>query len=662
MNKFKKVISLSIFTSSLLSSIYAEDSINLETITVTAQKSEENVQNVPISISVFNEISLEDKSISTIDDIPKYTPNLLFFNGAKKGLTAPSIRGIYANVSSFSSPVSMYVDGVPFLNSMGFADDLMDIERVEVLRGPQGTLYGKNSEAGVINIVSKKPNNEIKSKVLLKVANDGKKQIGVNVSGPIIEDTFYAGISYKHDEKDGYIKNTFYNEYINDKESDYAKIRLRYTPTDDLDISFISSRHENNDGSLDWALAGQDEPSVASNLKGLNETLTKMAALNIDYSIDDSSKIKSISTIRQYSEYNESDSDFTSETISHLYKYSEFNTISQEIRYEKDFDKAKIVLGTYLDKTDDKWDAKFVRTLGESKKVQDMESNSISFFTTLFYTLNDKWSFNTGLRYDREKKTQDIETMSLYQEKTWENFSPKFSLQHSFNDKQMAYFSVAKGYRSGGFSHLGIDGGISYDEENLISYELGYKSMFWDNRLRLNSSIYFMDITDMQVEEVYAPGITYMSNAAEATSKGLELELEALLTNEITLFTSLGLNKTTFDSFTESGKDYSGNYNPYAPKYNFNIGLQYRANNGFYGRVDVNGYGKTFYDKENIYAKDAYELVNLKVGYELDKFDVYLYANNLFDEKYDATNAYFYGTTTVYKESREIGVQLTYRF
>ena len=149
----------------LANSLFAQ-TVVLENITVTAQKKEENIQKVPISISAYDEISIEDKSIQKLEDIAKFTPNLMLYNTGQEGLIVPSIRGISGNVLSYSTPVGLYVDGIPTTSAFGFSDSLGDIERIEVLRGPQGTLYGKNSEAGVINIISKQPDNETRAKFI----------------------------------------------------------------------------------------------------------------------------------------------------------------------------------------------------------------------------------------------------------------------------------------------------------------------------------------------------------------------------------------------------------------------------------------------------------------------------------------------------------------
>lgn len=649
------------------SSLAKEVSI-LEDIQVTAQKRQENSQRVPISLNVFDDMSLEDKSISSLDDIAKYTPNLLLFNTGQKGLTAPSIRGITGNILSFSSPVSLYVDGVPTMNSFGFSDALGDVERIEILKGPQGTLYGKNSEAGVINIITKKPNNETRGKLSSTLGTNGKKGVGVNIAGPIMENKFYAGLSYEHDEKNGYIKHSQTGENINYKESDYGKLHLRFTPTDNLDISLITSKNKNSNGAHDWAPAGQnlDNVEVSSNLRGSSSPTIQTIALNIDYDIDNTTKLNSITTKRVHNDKAIIDTDFTQDTIRHLYRDYKFDTSSQEFRLEKEISNTKLVSGIYFDKDDN--DFSLIQKtkldpIGASSKPQYLTSSTYSFFTNIIQSLSEKWTINGGIRYDKEKKDIKVSNSNIFIENEWENISPKISFQYDIDTNNMTYTTVSKGYRSGGFNpYATTDNYKSYDEESLISYELGYKSILFDNRVKLNSSIYYMDIDDMHVEEIPIPGLLYITNAAQATSEGIEFDMEALLNNEVTLFSSFGYNKTTFDKFIDGNNDYSNNYNPNAPKYNFNIGAQYRNELGYYTRIDINGYGKTYFDSANKYLQEAYELINTKIGYETNNYDIYLYANNLFDKENHATNAYFVGTTTIYKEGREVGIKLAYRF
>ncbi|MFV0561694.1 TonB-dependent receptor [Malaciobacter mytili] len=633
MKKTKVLLSFSLL---LITELLAKNITALDDITVTAQKKEERVIDVPISLSVFDEISIEDKSISSLEDIGKYTPNLILYNTGQEGLIVPSIRGISGNVLSYSTPVGLYVDGIPTTSAFGFDDALGDIERIEVLRGPQGTLYGKNSEAGVINIITKQPNNEISGKIFSTIGNNKRKDVGFNISGPIVKDKFYVGVTYKHQQKDGFIKNSLTNEYINDKKSDYGKLILRTTPTDNLDLSLIISKNKEDNGAHNWVSSKDNKKEVSSNLKGYSTPIDTTYALNINYNLDEYSKIKSITTKKEYKDKAIVDADMTPLTLRHIYKNNELNTISQELRYETLFDKVELISGIYLDKKNDDLHTRIVTLFNPIgfANPQEMNSKSVGVFTNIIYPLNEDWILKAGVRYDKEKKQLEVKNTNIDLESSYSNISPKIGLQYNINQNQMSYFTIAKGYRSGGFNPYAPLNKQAYDEEKLISYELGYKGIFFDNRLKFNTNIYYMDIKDMQVEEAPVAGTIYMVNAATATSKGFEMEVEGMITNELILFASIGINKTTFDNFSDLAGNYSGNYNLLAPKYNFNIGTQYRANNGLYARVDFNGYGKTYFDKANTNYQKAYSLVNMKMGYETNNFDIYFYVNNLLDKNY----------------------------
>ncbi len=170
-----------------------------------------------------------------------------------------------------------------------------------------------------------------------------------------------------------------------------------------------------------------------------------------------------------------------------------------------------------------------------------------------------------------------------------------------------------------------------------------------------------MDISDMQVSEAvnYVEG--YTTNAAEATSTGFELEITAKVFEGLTLMAGFGYTDIEFDSFQDALGNYEGNKAPYAPDYTFNLGAQYRHRSGFYARADMAGYGKMYFDKGNMFSRDSYEVVNARIGYEAENYDIYLYAENLFDEEYDSEGHYG-GYYTIYSEPKEIGLQLVYRF
>lgn len=654
-------IALSFIASLILSqSIYAEDNTpkELESVTVTANKIEENVQEVPISMTVFDEFAIEDRKIESVQDIAPYTSNFIL-EDKTGGVVMPTIRGISNPFPTLSQPASVIIDGIPVSHSQGFNAILMDIERIEVLKGPQGTLYGKEAEAGVINIISKKPGNETKAKVGVELGEDNKKQYTFNASGPILENKFYVGIAAKHYEKDGFIKNNTLGGYSNDKEHNYGKINLRYTPKDDLEISLISSILKYDNGDIDYVdSTSYGSRNIHTTVQGYDKSSTTAHALKVSYDINEY-LLESITTYRKV----KTDSLQVYPTFNFNNNYDRnHDKYSQEFKLSNESDIFRWVAGVYADKEEVNDDSSYIYPsyVYPSKSIQ--KGNSLGLFIHTDYAINDKFSFISGARYDKDKKEYESSTADL--ELSNNEISPKVSLKYQHDKNSMYYATISKGYRAGGF-HTNAPAGYSqqYEKETLWNYEIGAKNSFFDNRLTINSSIFYMAIDDMQVKIFPVAGSfkSYIDNAAKATSKGFELEVIGRVTDTIEFFASYGYTDITFDEYSDINGDYSGNKNTSAPDYNYNLGIQYRSEQGYFARADVNGYGRTYFDNANENSRDPYNLVNVKIGYETENYDIYLYGKNIFDKEYDSFNM-FNSNGIIYSQPREIGIQLAYRF
>ena len=643
----------------------------LETMTVTAQKQEENVQEVPISVSVLSGRELEDHNIDGLWKMADFVPNLMIFDTGMSSLfSQPTMRGISAPATTFASSVGLYVDGVPILASPGFATGLLDVERVEVLRGPQGTLYGKNTEAGAINIITRQPDNTLRGKIMAQGGEDKKGLLAATVSGPILEDRLFFSLSGQYDRKDGFVENTLRGEKDDDRQKWYGRGQLCWLPVDNLDMSLIISRLSSDEGgssmngsSALFDMLGLPTPpkhEVSSNMEPIRRADDDIQSLKVKYDFSENFSLTSISSRKATDWYAEADFDFSPMTMMHAYLDSEVWRLSQELRLNWESDHFKWLVGLYADK--DKVEFKQGNILtGNKTSDRDFNGHSYAVFGQLNYALTDALHVIGGLRYEKQYMDFDDYLLGISEDASWEEVSPKIALKYSFTPQVAAYASVAQGYRSGGFNRATDDPQFkTYDPEKLWSYEIGVKTSFWDNRIILNADVYYMDIKDMQVEEWVTPFITYMTNAAKATGKGGELELQANVARGLSLMAGFGYCDITFDSFQDALGDYAGNDNPFAPEYTFNLGAQYRHYSGFYVRGDLIGYGKMYLDKANKNEKDAYELVNAKIGYETEHFDVYLYAENLFDTNHDTEN--YWGFYDIYSDPREIGLQLVYRF
>lgn len=646
----RKKIALSFVASLILSqSIYANDSKKLDTVIVTANKMEENLQEVPISMTVFNEFAIEDRKIESIQDVASYTSSFALIPKGSKSYT-PSIRGFAGSVGDL--PLSVIIDGIPISSAINAS--LMDIERIEVLKGPQGTLYGKEAQVGVINIITKKPSNETKAKLGVELSEDNKRQYTFSASGPIAEDKVFIGLSAKHYEKDGFIKNTL-GEYTNNKEDDYGRIHLRYTPNDELEISLISDILQYDNGDIDFSDIPANKIKNVDQI-GYDKTKINSHALKVSYDINDY-LFESITTYRNVN----ADDMWVYPTMSITSK-GDSDKYSQEFRLSNESNIFKWVAGVYADKSEASSKDKYLFRNFERISTSETQKDSFGAFIHTDYFINDKLTLTSGVRYD--KVNQEFEDSTTKLDLFDNEVSPKISLKYQHNENSMYYATISKGYRSGGF-HARAPEGYSpkYDSETLWNYEIGTKKTLFDNRLIVNSSIYYMAIDDMQVRIYPVVGVNtgLTDNAAQANSKGFELELQGKLSDTIDLFASYGYSDSIYDKYNDGRADYSGNKTTFAPEYNYNIGIQYRGDNGYFARADLNGVGKTYFDNANKYSKDPYRLVNAKIGYEADNYDIYLYGKNIFDEEYHSVGMYN-GSGVLYSHPREIGIQLAYRF
>jgi len=656
-------IKQSLFLSSLLLTniSLAKENKKLDTLTVTAQKTEQNIQEIPLSISAFDEILIEDRKIENVSDIMQYIPNFSYFqNGGHHGVINPSLRGISSINSDSSVSVPVIIDGIAISSAVGYNLALLDIERIEVLRGPQGTLYGAGAEAGAVNIITKKPSNQTSSKVGIELGSDNKQQYTFSSSGALVDNKLYIGIGAKYYKKDGFIKNISKDEYINDKKSKYGKINLRYTPNDKLDISLISSKLKREDGGANTTKIYGSKIVDSNNEDYINGD-DLLNSLKIDYDLG-KYKFESITTYRDYDWDFKQDFDFTQQTINHIAKTNKKKELTQELRLNHITDNYSWLGGIYGDDKTNDWKITYERANGIKKDNQDSSSKSIGLFTNLNYDINDKFGVVAGLRYDKSNKKLTTLSNNKNYESDFSEVSPKLSFEYKFAKQNLLYTTIAKGYNSGGFNvHASDTNKKNYDEEKLISYEIGLKTKLLEDKLVLNSAIYQMDIDNLQVQNYINSKSFYVTNAAKAKSKGFEVELNARVTQNINLFANYGYTRITFDNFNDAKGNYDGKYKPFSPKYNYSIGGKYRADNGYFARADLVGYGDMYLDNANSLKRDAYNIINAKIGYEKNNYEIYLYGKNIFDKDY-TSHGFANGNLAVYSEPREVGVQLAYRF
>ena len=676
--------------------VLAQKEYELETITVTAQKREENVQDVPMSISVFSDIELEDAGIENTLDLTRFTPNVYM-----KYSTAGNIivfRGISAFDTSIYSPAGFYVDDVCHPLHYMHNPDLFDIERVEVLKGPQGTLYGRNSESGVVNIITKQPDNELRGKIFGEYGNYDTShgnidsyRTGGNISGPLIRDKLYLRLAGQWEDSDGFMKNEYNNDDGAGKiDHKNGRATLRWTPTDRWDITLIGDIMDDDDGKGYYRFftgpSETDRHEIAYDGENYWENVGDGQTLRVKYE-GDVFNLLSLTGRRYYDSKRGSDFDCTPAPFGNNIFEFENDILSEEVRVSslKNSGPFQWLVGLYgfTENTDVDFDMQRKNQAMKQIRNTEMGIDGYAIFSQGTYTFFDQLHLTAGLRYDHLDLEGEQEFISAKGLKKYnkgldyDEVLPKFTLAYDFTDDIMSYAAVSKGYLAGGYSYNFATGpeNFTYDPEYTWNYEMGVKTSWFDKKLKANLSLFYIDIEDKQVTE-YIPGVMgarKIINAAEAHSQGVELELQARPVNGLDLIAGFGYTDTEVDNWvaTEFNKgtsqfeqyNYTGNDLPNAPEYTYNLGVQYRHQSGFFGRADLLGIGDFYFDAKNKLKENAYQIVNLRVGYERESFDIIFWCKNIFDEEFETIKMNWDGNELGEDgEPRMFGVKMTYRF
>lgn len=651
----------------------APEEYELETITVTVQKREENIQDVPASVTALSEIQIEDAGIGSTNEIDPFIPNFTTFSYGDTSFSYYSIRGL-SNMVLHSRSVGIYIDDVPMMTDYVTDSGLYELERIEVLRGPQGNLYGLNTEGGVINIITKKPDNTWSANAIAVYGNYETQFYRASVSGPVIKDTLFFGLCGVYDKQgEGYIDSPGAGEE-DDREMSAGRGQIRWTPNEKLDILFNLTGETRNDGM--WRLVIKDDDPFdipKKNVDEYSDSDIDTQSIRIKYTAP-WFELTSISA--RYA--NEGDSlyslDYSGMDLM-KYKYLGDDTnLSQEIRLssiESESPLNWLIGGSYFHRKLNYdltmiYDGSLFDATGATPVgmmfIDDIYDTAIhtdtySAFGQASYTFIDKLTFTAGLRYDRDEKETDynhnmdtkmggaslgITPMASYDaSESWDAWSPKFIVDYRFNPSVLVYVSAARGFKAGGFAPYFADtpDDAKFDPEYVWSYEAGMNTNWIDNRLILNAAAFYTKAKDLQVHKSTIIGLQSISNAAEATFQGFEVELQARPVSGLDIMASFGYLDTEFDDYEDpfnpaGPQDYKGNKVPYSPEYEVSLAAQYRFPWGLCARAEYLRLGETYYAVANKLKQGAYNLVNAKIGYEREHFDIYFYMNNIFDEEY----------------------------
>ncbi|MDH3374296.1 MAG: TonB-dependent receptor [Gammaproteobacteria bacterium] len=711
----------------------AQDELALEEIIVTAQKREQSLQEVPVSVTAISGDDINEGGITGMQDVAMATPN---FTMTQFNIGEPQyfIRGIGTTLDSAGADpaVATFIDEVYIGRAGGSSMDLYDLQRVEVLRGPQGTLFGKNVVGGAISISTQKPSDEFIAKFGITAGNYDALAVRGLISGSI-SDNVNGSFSFSQRKRDGYVENVVDSIDYHDEDNISFRGQLAFAPSDSVDVRLVADHSKDdqagncrnvNNLSLNDPLmlavvyppvidstTGGDIRKCASSLGAFQDREINGLMARIDWDLANA-------TLTSITAYRETDYQWSEDLAGMPLGLTPFNLIdaadeksdqlSQEFRLtstgdgnvdwlvgaffmEENVDRAENFVGSFGPPIAAQG---FALLDGDIIFAQDNKTTSTALYGQLNWRISDRFSWNIGGRFakDDKKITQGLINLedpafdsallsallgvpvnlvilgipangpgellafigsgdpsvltvpyTADASDDWSEFVPSTSLNWQFGDNNLVYFTASKGYKSGAYvaqRTTAATAVVPLDPEFATNFELGLKTQFADNRVRLNASVFTMDYTDLQVFRLV--GSLLVGASAEATSSGLEIDLTALASEDWVLSASYGYLDAEYDKFISGSDDFKGNKLPRSSEDSFSINSNYTFNLNGGSTIDWNvNYtqkGDYFIEVSNSDAskEDGYGLLNSSLAWMSadGNWEFVAWGKNITDEEF----------------------------
>ena len=584
----------------------------VDELIVTAQKREENILEVPIAITTFGEEQLDGRGFSQIEDLAFAIPNVSIQNSADSRTTTFTIRGITGQTlfPGTSSATGIFVDGVYINNPIAQSFEILDTERIEVLRGPQGTLYGRNTTAGAINLISKKPElDNMAGKAMVEAGDYQLFRAKATISGPLVEGKVGASLAVAAKKRDGYERNTFLDKDVNTDDNWSVRGALRWLIGDATEIN-IAADYLSEDRAPGVLEGTPEDRELAIDVDIFEKREVFGGHITVDHDLTDTIALTSITGYRDYDFDRLGDDDGTASVAFTSPVTESTAQFSQELRLASTGNSAlEWVVGLYYLHTDmDGTSTPFIdpdalflirsggfldcpTTLalggtppaaipalcatGTGDNAINQKTDTYAAFGQASYSFTDRLSATVGLRYSIDEKdfsnVQSSVSLPLFLafippgtvdiSRKDEEIAPKLSLEFAATDTLNLYATIARGFNAGGFNTAPAapGGGVpdAYEPETLTNFELGAKWASASGRFRVSTAAFYLDYKDFQAfrNVEVAPGIftPIIDNAEEASSIGIEIEALAQLTDYLSYSGSVGYADAQYDSYSNCG-------------------------------------------------------------------------------------------------------------
>jgi len=580
----------------------------LEEIVTTARKRSkaEAVQDVPIAISAFGAVQLDALFVKKLDDLSYLMPNVqLEAVGTFPGVQNFSIRGqgINSSIPSVDPTVGVFVDGVYMGTTYGVVIDTFDLESVEVLRGPQGLLFGRNVTGGAVVLRNARPDGEFGARVRVGATDAQQYNMAAALEGSLIQDKLAGKVVVYYDDDQGYYEGTTIGRDVGAMTTKMIRPTFVWTPNEHDDVTLIMESGESKGDGAIWSnvtaqRAGAiPEFTTIANDPGYTDMKWHQATLEVNIAEVGKGTLTNITGWRRDSAESATDIDGISAPIFYVPGSTSQDQISNEFRWSGDVtDNWQATAGLYYFEQNINYrEGRYIQVVVLRALGGDMDAKNVGAFWNNDFQILDDFSMSVGLRYTGEKKSAqiisgvgggctDVVTFDCTFDSLsgdWTNVTPKIGLQWELGDSGQIYSFWSKGYRSGGFNFRNakpniIPPGPTKEEEN-TTIEIGYKSDFLDGRMRLNAAIFHNEIEGMQRElNIGDPDVVVLQgtiNAGDVTIWGLELDFVGMITDNFSVSASYGHQEGEYDKVNPDFASFLGPDLPRLAPNNYSVGL-----------------------------------------------------------------------------------------
>ena len=626
----------------------------------------ESIQATPESVTAFNSAGIEQQGINNVASFANLVPNLKLSESQAIGVNSLVIRGI-PQIRNTDAPVAFILDGVTISDPSLLNQELFDLALIEVVKGPQGALYGKNAIGGAINIYSKEPTNTNKNKISVGYGNGNALTANFISSGAIKKDKFFYRFSSQYKKFDGLLTNEFLDEKVDFKEEYTLRGQLKYRFTSQFTASATLQYINADGGATYYSISPEDAESgngyttyldpnpekgnnvISQDIMGNSDMENLYGNLNLEYNFDNL-KLQSITSFSNVDRSTTGDLDFTPVYFLDQGEYNNTTSFNQELRLTNTITDSKFdwsVGGFYqnVERSFFQSDLTFSDEWAVTDYVATFKTFAVFGFAD--YKLTDKLTVSAGLRYDDDTIDLDDSLNNQTDEKNEGVLQPKFSLAYQATKNVLLYANYGRGYRAGGFNPVettlfdrGFKGEIS------DNYELGFKTSSWGNRFILNGSVFYSDFTNRQqnaiTSDYFIPG---NFNYDESTIVGFELDTKTRVFKYLDVIFNYGFveSKIKEGGILDNGRDlseFNDKNTSLVPQNNFNFGLEshipLNENTALDVSVNYNGTGKIYWTDSNdaSLTSNSYQLLDAQATLSYKNMKFSLWAKNMLDEQY----------------------------